>query len=422
MANTWSVNFTSSFIPDLYKKDEEMYRKARLLVLTSFITSFFSSFYAINSYLAQMPHLLGAMLFNVFGFLLLPFLFRAKILNLTAAVNMYILVGSLGVGICVFYSGGLHSSTLPWFSVLPIASLMMSNKKWGWVWTIVSYLSITIFGYLTLKGIEMPNEIQMSPAATKIFHTANLNGLVLLIYLIALVFENTKNTALNNLDEKNKLLDKEKKRSDELLLNILPADVVEELKQTGRTRARHYKMVSVIFTDFKDFTKASEKLSPEELVNTIDEYYEAFDNLLAQYNAEKIKTVGDAYICAVGIPLESKDNALKAVKLSMEILRVVMALKHNLTKEGRTSFDIRIGVHTCPLIAGVVGIKKFAYDIWGDTVNTAARMQESGETNRINISQSTYEHVKDDFNCTHRGKIPAKNKGEIDMYFVDPLS
>lgn len=411
--------FASSFVPLVYQIDEEQFRKARLLVFTCFITSFFSLFYAVSSWLMDMPHLMGAMIFNFSGFLILPFLFRSKLLSLVACVNAYILIGTIGVGICVVYSGGLHSSVLPWFAVLPIASLMMSNKKWGWVWTITSYFAITAFGLLEFINLSLPNELPDTGEGHDIFNTTNSNGLVLLIYLIALVFENTKNTALKNLDERNRQLDRERQRSDELLLNILPYDVMEELKQTGKTRARHYESVSVIFTDFKDFTKVSEVLSPQDLVNTIDEYYESFDNLLSKYGAEKIKTVGDAYICAIGIPLETKDNAIKAVDLSMAILAEVNRIRAKLLEAGRPAFDIRIGVHTGPLIAGVVGIKKFAYDIWGDTVNTAARMQESGAPNRINISQATWQHVHDHFICHYRGKIAAKNKGEIEMYFVD---
>lgn len=426
MEFNWKMNqqgriFTlaAGFVPVRYQINEEEFRKARLLVFTSFITSTFSLFYAVSSWLMESPHLMGAMIFNFLGFLVLPFVFRAKWLSLVACVNAYILIGTIGVGICVFYSGGLHSSVLPWFAVLPIASLMMSNKRWGWVWTITSYLAITIFGLLQFLGITVPDELPQNGQGHEIFNTTNSNGLVLLIYLIALVFENTKNTALRNLDERNKQLDKERQRSDELLLNILPHDVMEELKQTGRTRARHYECVSVVFTDFKDFTKVSEVLSPQELVNTIDEYYEAFDNLLNRFGAEKIKTVGDAYICALGIPLETKDNAIKAVELSLAIMEEVNRIRVKLKREDRPAFDIRIGVHTGPLIAGVVGIKKFAYDIWGDTVNTAARMQESGEPNRINISQATWQYVHEQFPCTYRGKIHAKNKGEIEMYFVE---
>jgi class 3 adenylate cyclase len=172
-----------------------------------------------------------------------------------------------------------------------------------------------------------------------------------------------------------------------------------------------------MFTDFENFTIKSEKLSPEELVSIIDNCFKKFDEIISRYNIEKIKTIGDAYLCVSGLPDTKDHNAANVVTAAIEILQVVDEMKNTNAEHG--SFDIRIGIHTGPLVAGVVGNKKFAYDIWGDTVNTAARMEQSSETNRINISQSTYELVKDKFDCKFRGKQPAKNKGMIEMYFVE---
>jgi class 3 adenylate cyclase len=212
----------------------------------------------------------------------------------------------------------------------------------------------------------------------------------------------------------------EKKKSDDLLLNILPEVVAQELKQTGRTTPRSYEVATVMFTDFENFTIKSEKLSPEELVNIIDGCFKKFDEIISRYNIEKIKTIGDAYLCVSGLPDTKDHNAANVVKAALEILEVVKEMRRS--NNGYSSFDIRIGIHTGPLVAGVVGNKKFAYDIWGDTVNTAARMEQNSESNRINISQSTYELVKDKFTCSFRGKQPAKNKGMIEMYFVEGKS
>lgn len=212
----------------------------------------------------------------------------------------------------------------------------------------------------------------------------------------------------------------EKKKSDDLLLNILPEVVAQELKQTGRTTPRSYEVATVMFTDFENFTIKSEKLSPEELVNIIDGCFKKFDEIISRYNIEKIKTIGDAYLCVSGLPDTKDHNAANVVKAALEILEVVKEMRRS--SNGYSSFDIRIGIHTGPLVAGVVGNKKFAYDIWGDTVNTAARMEQNSESNRINISQSTYELVKDKFTCSFRGKQPAKNKGMIEMYFVEGRS
>jgi predicted ATPase/class 3 adenylate cyclase/tRNA A-37 threonylcarbamoyl transferase component Bud32 len=221
----------------------------------------------------------------------------------------------------------------------------------------------------------------------------------------------------NKVRERTTELEMEKKKSDDLLLNILPEDVATELKETGSTKPRSYDIATVMFTDFENFTSKSESLSPEELVSIIDTCFKKFDDIISKYNIEKIKTIGDAYLCVSGLPDKSSHNAVNVVKAALEIIDFI---KHfRLNAGDSTYFDIRIGIHTGPLVAGVVGDKKFAFDIWGDTVNTASRMEQNSEANSINISQNTYELVKDDFQCSFRGKKAAKNKGMIEMYFVE---
>ncbi len=214
---------------------------------------------------------------------------------------------------------------------------------------------------------------------------------------------------------------KGKKRSDELLLNILPAEVAEELKTTGATTAKDFSEVTVMFTDFKNFTATSEQLSAQELVNEINYCYSAFDNIITKYGIEKIKTIGDSYMCAGGLPVANKTNAEDVVRAAIDI-RDFMLHEKEKRAESKPIFEIRIGCNTGPVVAGIVGIKKFAYDIWGDTVNIASRMESSGEPGKVNISGRTYDLVKDKFTCSYRGKIEAKNKGMIDMYFVSEHS
>lgn len=224
--------------------------------------------------------------------------------------------------------------------------------------------------------------------------------------------------ALIFLAQKNRI-SKEKKKSDELLLNILPTEVADELKINGHSKAKTFNGVTVMFTDFKDFTKVSEKVSPEALVLELHTCFSAFDTIIQKYKIEKIKTIGDAYMCVSGMPVTNPDHAIDMAKAAIEIMDFMTRRKAEKDKLGEICFEIRIGLNTGNVVAGIVGIKKFSYDIWGDTVNVAARMENSSQSGRINISGSTYQLVKDHFNCEYRGKIQAKNKGEIDMYFLE---
>ena len=215
-----------------------------------------------------------------------------------------------------------------------------------------------------------------------------------------------------------KIIEEEKERSDTLLLNILPEETALELKEKGKVKAKKYDSVTVLFTDFKGFTSYSEKLSPEALVATIDFYFSKFDAIIEKYGLEKIKTIGDAYMCAGGLHDAEKDPAGRMVLAAMEIVSFVEETKNDMAASELT-FDIRIGLNSGPVVAGVVGTHKFAYDIWGDTVNVASRMESMSEPGKINISEDTFALIKDEFNCAYRGEIEAKNRGALKMYFVE---
>lgn len=212
---------------------------------------------------------------------------------------------------------------------------------------------------------------------------------------------------------------RERKKSEKLLLNILPIETARELKTSGKAKAKHYEQVTVMFTDFKGFTNIAEKLSAEELVSELDFLFKKFDEIISNYQIEKIKTIGDAYMCASGLPTPNNNHAENIVNASLEM--------QNWMTSQNGKWQLRIGIHTGPVTAGVVGNKKFAYDIWGDTVNIAARMEQSGESGKINISGNTYQFispvlVEKGWEVKHRGKIPAKNIGEVDMYFIEMKS
>lgn len=267
-------------------------------------------------------------------------------------------------------------------------------------------LGTKLFGYNIEKKQGEINLQQEVIARQKLIRNGFIGGFAVVL-LFAGIFLSQRNR-----------ISKEKKRSDELLLNILPEETAEELKATGTAKAKSFDMVTVLFTDFKNFTQASELLSPEDLVAEINHCYSEFDKIITRHGIEKIKTIGDAYMCAGGLPATNTTNPVDVVQAGLEMVAFIEKNKQERMAKGQPFFELRCGVHTGPVVAGIVGIKKFAYDIWGDTVNTASRMESSGEIGKVNISGTTYELVKDKFLCEHRGKVKAKNKGEIDMYFV----
>jgi len=207
----------------------------------------------------------------------------------------------------------------------------------------------------------------------------------------------------------------EKKKSDDLLRNILPEEVAQELKDKGFSEAKLFDNVTVLFADFVGFTKVGEAMSPQNLVNELHICFKTFDEIISRHGIEKIKTIGDAYLAVSGLPAADARHAENIVSAAIEINHFMGNRQREM---GDKSFRVRIGVHSGSVVAGIVGVKKFAYDIWGDTVNTAARMEQSSEPGKINISQTTYELVKDKFSCEYRGEIDAKNKGMLKMYFV----
>lgn len=210
----------------------------------------------------------------------------------------------------------------------------------------------------------------------------------------------------------------EKEKTESLLANVLPKNTANELIAKGKVTKTKYNFVTVLFSDIQGFTKIAEETNPEVLIDELDKFFFHFDSVVEKYGIEKIKTIGDAYMCAGGIPEKNRTNPVEVVLAALEMQEYMNKLKLSSEFEGMKLWDIRIGIHTGTVVAGVVGQKKLSYDIWGDTVNTASRMESSGEPGKINISGTTFEFVKDFFICTHRGKMPVKYKGEIDMYFV----
>ena len=210
----------------------------------------------------------------------------------------------------------------------------------------------------------------------------------------------------------------EKQKREALLANVLPKNAANEIVLKGKADKIKYNFVTVLFSDIQGFTKIAEEMNPELLIDELDKFFFYFDSVVEKYGIEKIKTIGDAYMCAGGIPEKNRTNPVEVVLAALDMQAYMIRLKQGPELEGMKFWDIRIGIHTGTVVAGVIGQKKLSYDIWGDTVNTASRMESSGEAGKINISGTTFEFIKEFFDCEYRGKMPVKYKGEIEMYFV----
>jgi class 3 adenylate cyclase len=213
----------------------------------------------------------------------------------------------------------------------------------------------------------------------------------------------------------------EKERTESLLANVLPKGTADEIMSKGKATKKKFNFATVLFSDIQGFTRIAEEVNPEILIDELDKFFFYFDNVVEKYNIEKIKTIGDAYMCAGGIPKKNRTNPIEVILAAIEMQEFMENHKQEQKERGQIYWDIRIGLHTGTVIAGVVGQKKLSYDIWGDTVNTASRMESSGEAGKINISGTTYEYAREFFICEYRGKMPVKYKGELDMYFVNGI-
>ena len=212
-----------------------------------------------------------------------------------------------------------------------------------------------------------------------------------------------------------RLIKNEKKKTEKILFNVLPQEIASELNEKGNVMPKGFDEVSILFTDFKNFTNASSTMSPKKLVGDLNFIFHLFDEIIEQQGVEKIKTIGDAYMIASGVPNNDDNHAEKCIETG---LKMIKALKINNRDRG-IKWDMRIGIHSGSVVAGLVGKNRFTYDLWGDTVNIASRMESSSEANRINISGVTYDLVKHLYEFDYRGKINVKGKGDIDMYFVN---
>jgi ligand-binding sensor domain-containing protein/class 3 adenylate cyclase/predicted metal-dependent HD superfamily phosphohydrolase len=299
-----------------------------------------------------------------------------------------------------------------WSKKPTIIGLHISPPFWlTWWFRIIAILVLTLIGFLLyrrrvdkIRRQKVRLEIEVVKRTRQITEQSKK------------IQEQAKRSEIQTakIEHQNELLEKEKEKVEQLLLNILPEGTAEELKNKGRSKARYYRNVSVLFTDFVGFSKIAEDMKPQDLVLQLDSYFSKFDEIIEKYDLEKIKTIGDSYMCAGGVPIRNKSNAIEVTLASLEINEYMRAK----AVEDDTTWKIRIGINTGEVIAGVIGLKRFAYDIWGASVNQAQRMEMHGQPGIVNVSGNTYEFIAPYFECTYRGKIQTKHKGMLDMYSV----
>ncbi len=307
--------------------------------------------------------------------------------------------------------GGIDSSgfVTAWSFLGPLGAVIFLSLRESILWMLMFLLVLIVSAVFEPALLGYKPEV--TPAVKILFYIMNIGVASSVVFAASAWFV--------------KSIQDEKKRSDNLLLNILPVEVADELKEKGYSDARYFDNVTVLFTDFKSFTTVSEKLKPQQLVDELNTCFSAFDEIIGKYNIEKIKTVGDAYLAVSGLPLANPNHAEDMVQAAIEIRDFMYKRKQETHQSGLETFEIRIGIHSGSVVAGIVGLKKFAYDIWGDTVNTAARMEQNGEAGKVNISEATYQLLTRNstlsgykYSFEYRGEIEAKNKGKLKMYFV----
>lgn len=289
--------------------------------------------------------------------------------------------------------------------------------KTAWFWTVCILVVGVIIIIITRSRIEDERRQQVRLEMKIAERTREIREQNIKIEKQKQTIEEKK----NNLEEQKRLLEVEKEKTEKLLKNIIPESTMQELRTKGKASARAYKTVSVMFTDFVGFTKIAERMSPSDLVSELDIYFRKFDEIIIKNNLEKIKTIGDAYMCAGGVPVRNNTNPIDACLAALQIQEAMKLFREEAKETGKEIWDLRLGINTGEVTAGVIGSEKLAYDIWGATVNQAQRMEMLGEPGKVTISGETFNFIEPYFVCTFKGKVKSKSKGLIDMYTVDGI-
>jgi len=305
----------------------------------------------------------------------------------------------------VALGGFINSSAVAlWSLISPFGALLFDEPRHAPQW-FLGYLGLVILSGLLQPYVRVVNNL--SPSLVLFFFVANIGAVSAIAFVLLFSFVRQKNTAL-------RLLRVEQEKSENLLLNILPKEIAAILKNENRTIADHFDGASILFADMVNFTPMTASMAPREMVDLLNEVFSYFDALVEQYDVEKIRTIGDSYMVAAGVPRPRPDHAQVLAHMALDVQAYIRS-NPNCVRRG---LDFRIGINSGPVVAGVIGRKKFIYDLWGDAVNTASRMESHGVPGKIQITCETYELIKDDFVCEPRGKVPVKGKGEMETWYL----
>ncbi len=394
-------------------------RRHRLMVSFLLITALYAVSYVPICILIEYRSALKSIPLTFVVCFSLAFALR-KGMRMVAVCNVYLFILSTQISWLWISTGGLTSSPndQAFSALFPVIALLLIGRKWAAVWLVYCILLVIAHSIPGIMGYEFPHG--MNADYVKTFALISLAGHAVLLFVFVNIFETSRDRAHTQLEIANAALATEQQKTESLLLNILPAEVAAELKEKGYSDAQEFEQVTILFSDFKNFTSIVEHMTPKELVEELNSCFMEFDRIVESLGVEKIKTIGDAYMAAAGLEKHHSRSAADVVLAGLRMQSFLDARKAALTVKGLSTFEMRLGIHTGPVVAGIVGVKKFQYDIWGDAVNTAARMEQNGEAGQVNISESTYALVKDEpgLAFTPRGKVQAKGKGEMEMYFV----
>ncbi|MGF1616544.1 MAG: adenylate/guanylate cyclase domain-containing protein [Acidimicrobiia bacterium] len=400
------------FLPQDVALSAELLKKYRILIFVCLLTSVLAFGFFVFSLIVGFP--VGVYTMAASSVLMLALLFASRAgFGCTLVANIYVAIILVDTALLITSSGGLSTSmAAAYVAIVPMLAVMLIDQKAGYIWFGVVVVETVALGLAQILGVEFP--VTFDQRFDPAFKLAAFLGLVVIVFFVVRDFDSTTRRAQLQVEE-------EQQRTQSLLLNILPEEVAEELKATGQAQAREFDDVTILFSDFSNFTEISAGMTAHDLVTELNTCFFAFDAITRDHDLEKIKTIGDAYMAASGLALAGTSSAGNAVRAALGMQAFLDSYNSANRVAGKPVLEMRAGIHTGPVVAGVVGAMKFQYDIWGDTVNTASRMETNSEPGRVNISEATYSKVKDEpgLTFTPRDAINVKGKGALIMYYVE---